>query len=348
MKNFYNNFTVLSIFNMQMLKSLTAYLAKTSDNILPQNQQEIIFKEKTIANDLISKVYREIEKTGITTPMFSLLYPPRKVPLPEIVTYSSLLMDFEQLHEFNPSLTTLIQSYPEYDRKNVINITPYVKPNLLFSDQSEFQQRVIRDVLSKSFFLEKKCWVKPVLKIIGKIYSIALSKPLAGVYNLSVGEYLILNSLFLYYFFTITSSQEYAKGLMSSYTNYFGSVDKQNLNAFFSQVEDILKGNPLTKLMQIFQCSKELLPERTKSMGYQTLAKLTTKLGTDSISSTIALEYPPYFVYLVIAALSRIKTGLAYRIKEYLSPKDVNDLDQYFSSNPSFLSVVKQNESKMY
>lgn len=339
MKNFYENFTVKSLFNDSMIKTLIAYLVKNPVNILPPNQQEIIFKEKTISNDLISKLYREIEKTDIPR-MFSLLYPPRRTPLPEVVTYSSFLIDFEQLHDFNPSLVSVAKSYDEYKGKNVINITPYVKTDLLFSDQSEFQQRVLRDVLSKSYFLETKCWIKPILKIIGKIYSITLSKPIASAYNLSATEYMILNSIFLLYFLTITSSTEYAKNIMRSFNSYFGILDNTQLDTFFSQIDDILKHKPLTNFLDIFECAKKLLPERVGSLSYSVLALKIKKIGNDSVASMIASEYPPYFVYLVIVSLSKIKTGLSYRIKDYLSPKEIDQIDRYFSLSPECLNKI--------
>ena len=55
-------------------------------------------------------------------------------------------------------------------------------------------------------------------------------------------------------------------------------------------------------------------PEKIKTFNLMKLMALAGNLGGDILATEIALDYPPYWVYLLIAALSGQKIPLIYQL----------------------------------
>lgn len=59
---------------------------------------------------------------------------------------------------------------------------------------------------------------------------------------------------------------------------------------------------------------KKVGPDRMKAFEPQVFLSICGSLGPDAITGRIALEYPPYWVYCLLLALSGVKTPMIYQL----------------------------------
>lgn len=331
MRNIYDTETVSTFVNPTLMKSLVNFLLKISYTVLQQHQCATLFKNTTSFNTVTSTLFTNILRHN-KQEAFTFVIPPKNTPIPEsfqILTQDGIPLDLYLLSKFNPQIVNTINTMPEYISKIVMNGSKYIRPNLTFIDQYDFQNTMVRDILVRSYHQLKKTWVSSsILKICAKLYGVILSGSISSVFNLERTVQQKLNAVFMNLFLTSALDKTQASKIMLVMNSSFYLPPLSELKDVLKLIDDTCP-NGLTTLTDAFKVSKNFTPDRV-ILDKALLLSRNQKIGPDIPTSSLALEFPPYFVYIVLLGLSNVKIGISYKIKDCLLKTEIAELTNYF------------------
>ncbi len=238
-------------------------------------------------------------------------------PAPEVITYSHVTFDLKQLATpTDRAFYDVVQKLPGFADSIFLNVTSLLRRSGEPIDTLGLQSSIVRDLLSRSYYDSTSVlWLTPpLINYLCRFYNMSLAATIAGVFNLSYQEQQAVATIFSLYFLQCVSDTETAEQLVR--TMKLGLANLPEINDIITRVKDTL--GP-----QYAQMSLEGACMAVNALGLNRLAGvnrgfLYTRLkniGPDALTSTLALEYPPYWCYLVLATMSGRKMGLTNTFK---------------------------------
>lgn len=233
--------------------------------------------------------------------------------IPQILTASNITMDLKQCN------STLLTSLPEIENKIIINITETIRVDrvngtISLAAVDNFQNLFCRGALVGSYYdadEKNSMWLTPSLtEFTLKSYSMILSALISRYYNLSLPEQYKIGAVLAYAMAQRLSVDPNNPTIFYRAT-WLGSV--ADLTDVAKLCEEHVKNGELD-LEQMVELIKEVAPDRMKNFNLLAFVQICGNLGPDLQSSYIALEYAPYWVYLIILALSGAKIPLVYQL----------------------------------
>lgn len=233
--------------------------------------------------------------------------------VPELLTSTSITLDLK----YAPGAQAL-SSIPEYKDKCLVNITSVIRPDkvsggYLINAVDTFQNLIVRSSLCMSYHDRPWDWISASLaEFCAKSYSMILSGIISRYYNLSLTETLKIAGIFALYF---TQMLDVDNKAMPGYFNrctFIGSRLELQEIAKFCESQSTSGLN----LKKVCQLAVEMGPEKMKNFNPASLLALAGNLGPDYITSQIALEYPPYWVFMMLLALSGAKIPLIFQMNQ--------------------------------
>lgn len=294
----------------QQLPNALKYTVENRNLILPS--EEVIRLAQSIRYILkttISEFFNRMIQAGSLN-HFTVFYVPKSVSIPEILASPSITLDVRQM-----DVAKVLTSVPQLENKILINATGTMKVTngeMSVSAIESLLQLFVRGHLVASYY-DSDEWIDPYIAgYIMQSYSITISSLIAQYYNLSLNEMLRVAGIMSIYIAQKLSrdSDSHLNPPLMSKCSYVGSnIEIQEL---LRDCEDVLKmypeGIPLEKV-----CNELLntrICEKMKSFNYKVFVSLCGSLGPDIITSHIALEYPPYWLFLLLLAFSNSKIPL--------------------------------------
>jgi hypothetical protein len=316
-RSIFEYFTSQITVNTNQLLILVEYLIRHRDLFLDQSRTQTLFKTRPLVTSPLSRVFtRAVDVSD--EDCFSLVYVPTGTKsVPEVLTTRFLTMDISQMGMVSNAIAAAVKPIPELHEKIILNITQMIRSSGGFSDISGFQNTVVRDLLSRSYAKSlRTTWLTPNLsQFVSKVYSMSLGSAVAQRYNLDFHTQSMLGSLFAYFFLSQMTDAATAEQILKSKSKYFHLPDADSLDQIFGLIEDTLQTRELNSLDDVLAVIAKLGVERVK-INRSILMSQLKQLGPDTYTSSLALEYPPYFIYLMLLALSGSKIGLSFRMKQ--------------------------------
>ena len=244
---------------------------------------------------------------------FAAIYPNEKgSSIPELLTASNITLDLKQVPD-----PTLLKSFPELRNKVLINMTGFLRPDRSTGGYTVnavdlFQNTVVRGHLVASY-QDSDGWLTPYLaEYAVKSYSMILSGLISRYYSLTLVETMKVQgvlALFMCQLFSRETDSLVFPPLFNKCT-YIGSHTE--LQELADECESFTK-NGLT-VNTLCELIAHVGPDRMKAFDQASFKALCGNLGPDILTSQISLEYPPYWVFIMLLALSGAKLPLIFQM----------------------------------
>lgn len=340
-QNIFTTLSVASVMPTSMRSSLLDFLIDNRQNILNPQRKSEAFKSRFLGQGPISDIVHRISTLGKDQTYCLINIPKKSTALREVVDMTFVPFDILQLKDITPTYSKTLSLIPELDDKIVINVSDITKSNGDFSDISQLQWRIVRDFLSRSFYVSTgNVWISPALvRYVAKVYSMTIGGQIARFFGLSPLLQMFIQTVFGMYFVGKMTSSDIAPEFIRSHYRGMGVVDPNELVQIFAFVEDTLGKKTPESLEEVLKVIDAYDHDRLKNNGQSRLtsAVLRTRMSNifnESHVSSIALEYPPYFLFLIMLVLSNVRIGLSFSMKNLNLIKEGHEVtDQLMKSH---------------
>ncbi len=315
--------------------------------VSPENQKKL-FNTRGSSISPISKLFGQTLEMGKDSSyMFLNVRPGSDVSIPEIITYRWLTYDIKQMEVVQPNLyTALLPTI--FGDKILVDVSPWINASGEVSDTSSIMASVVRGGLSRSYYSSTKVWISPTIaRVLARTYSIALGVYVANKFNLNILEKGLLETYLAYYFLSkMFNSRNDAYYFMSANMREFRIQDSNMLADIVGYVNSVNdeatghKGSDITLENVCSAISKRFGPKFKHGFSYGYLVRIFQTWGGDVYTSSVALEYPPYWFYLVLMAASGSKIPVNFYLKNTNEYKEVGTIVDEMSRSVEYFSKI--------
>lgn len=345
--NIYKTLSVSSIVSKNTIEDLIDFLIDSRSHIVPTQRKNELFKTRFVGNSLLSEMAHKLSVLGKEQEYSLIKLPAKTIALREVVDMSFIPFDILQMKELVSSSLTTLSLIPEINDKMIINITDITKSNGEFSDASQFHYRVIRDFFSRSYFMSQtSVWISPTfVRYIAKVYNMTISGQLARLYGLSPIIQTFIQTVFCLFFVNKMTSLDHAQTFTKVHAKYLGIKDSPDLVQIFAFVEDVLGKKAPENLIDVCKVidaygHDQLIGPNGSRLSIPVLNTRFASWFSDGHVSMIALEYPPYFAFLVLLVLSNIRIGLSFSMKNMNVIKEGHDVFEQNLRSSMFMNAI--------
>jgi len=295
--------------------------------------------QDTLVKSVISELYQQAireDKLGI----FTLLNLNKVDKIPSWFLISWLDIDTLELRDIDKSSYDVLSSIPQYKDKILVDITSYIsKRTGKISDIPNFHARLVRDMLSRSYHLANRMWLSPtILYSLTKFYSMIISNKIGRTYNLTYQEQHVVATILAVYFTNrCTDIDEVINPVMYKMDFLQKVVDTKSI---FKAIKDKRSKAAEFDLQSVVDTIIDLGPSRMNKFTLSTFYSMNANLSSNQLMSLIALDYPPYWCYLILDALSGAKSSIYHTIKSLNMRKEVNRLQVEIIKTKTFINSL--------
>lgn len=289
------------------------YVVGNRDIVLPSETTRVLAHSiRTILKNPMAEFFNRILSEEQLGNFATIYITPQDVAIPEVVASQNITIDFKQVRDANS-----LRSLPELNNKIIANVTTSLKPDKMYGGLTvnaadTFQQQFCRGQIIASYY-DNDVWLSPYLgEFVVRTYSMIMSSIISRQFSLSLDETMKVMGVCAI-FMSQLLDPDGADLCMPSIFNRCTFIGSRNeLEAIAGEVSDLTcDGVTIEKLVEMI---KRVGPERMKTFNLQMFFTLCGNLGPDAITSRIALEYPPYWVYCLLLAVSGIKIPMIYQL----------------------------------
>jgi len=327
--------------NAAQIVELAGFVAKNRELKLQVQEARPILNTKTFSVTPVSTIFERMLELNKDRLFSYIRIPQGTVAVPEVITYTHITFDSKQFGAVSGVGYRLIASMPELADTIITNVTPMLRRTGELVDAPRLQGMCIRDLLSRSYYDNPtSLWLTAsLIQYLCRCYSMSISVAISGVYNLSFFESRMVMTVFAYYFLRMVTTDEMARAMLKN-TSKFGLGTSVEIGDVLSMVDAVVPPDTDMTLDHACQAVGGLGIDRLKAVNRKLLYTVLRSIGPDLQTSMIALEYPPYFTYLVLLALSGQKIGLLYRLKQGGLEKDGAQFATDLALSQSFLHSI--------
>lgn len=328
-------FTTRITIPKQALPDLVEFLIRHQTLVQSPSVSKTLFSAKPLMTTPLTQIAAQAMSLNLDQLFAAVVVPPKTVAVPEVLTFRHMSFDMTQLP---PALAGALQALPALCNKIVVNLTPYLKTTGQFSDLTGFQNMVVRDLLVRSFSQDDSAtWLTPRLALfVAKIYSMSLGGAIAEWFQLDLRQRGIVSTVLAFYMLQQMSSAPSAMTYLRTQRKYLYLPEAQDLEQIFGLIEEVVGAASLTTLDEVYAVINAIGVARMVVNRRLVITK-TQKWGPDLPTTSLALEYPPYFLYLILLAVSGVKIGLSFRMRSMQMMRDGDDFANDLLHCASFL-----------
>lgn len=334
-RSIFDTLTARTTINTAQLRELVNFLVYHRTYKMDPQEVRVLLSARTLTTTPISTVCMraiELQKEAV----FSFIRIPSNATVaPEVMTYTHVTYDLKQLNvPQTQTLYEIVQSLPEFSDTIVSNVTAMLRRTGEPIDIMHLQATVVRDLLSRSYYNNTSAlWLTPsLIRYLCRFYNMSLSSAIGSVYNLTFKEQQAVATIFSLFFFQQVSSAEVAENLIAGHAK-LGLGSPYEIADIIARLKSVL-GARYTQMNLDDACVgvNALGIGRLEAVNRKFLYTRLRSVGPDVFTSMMALDYPPYWAYLVLLVLSGRKMGLTTTLKRNdllrESTSFVNDLTQ--------------------
>lgn len=294
------------------MKIVVDYLIANRTVIATPDDVSSIFSTRAFTSTPISEIF---EKCIVPRHLneFAIIANPSKAVvenIPDALTMSSLVMDLEQVQAGEA-----LSAYRELYRKVVMNITNLVKmtnTGLQISALHELHSMFVKALLVRSYFRSAdNQWLTPIMQqYVVRTYSLFVATIISNHANLNNVEMNQVAAVFALYMYQLLSAERGDITIPPQYLNINFLGNRSDLLYVAETCKEYAKG-PLD-LQKCCEIIAHFGPSRLGSYSLDVFYRQCGTLGlyNDAVSTRMAFDYPPYWVWLLLLSLSKVKTGM--------------------------------------
>ena len=223
--------------------------------------------------------------------------------IPTILTMSEIAVDGKHISG----------SMPDIFRNVWVNLTPFCRTdaynrNLHITDTVQLAQNVARGLLCMSYN-DSPTWLTPALRIqLIEIYSLCMTMRMKTMFELNIEEYALTRLLFAAYMAQMLDEEqenmEVPPILYSCKFLFMDTGTPRTIDDRFEGISDVRNQvDPTMKLSIDAICNilHAKGPDRMKKLlKSASFYQFMSRSPLDSQSMLMAIDYPPYFVYMLL------------------------------------------------
>lgn len=304
------------------ISQVVKYLINNRSILVPYQSLTNMYQYRPPVATYMNILFEQMVSTGYVDE-FAPLYPVVSKTsnnafdsLPDLLTMNSMVLDLKTA----PGVDA-INSYYEFKNKILINLAGLIKitdRTTIISDVNELHSMYVRGLLTRSYSVSDFWLNASLCAYIIKCYSMVISGIIGRNENLDWSEQLTIASILALYYAQKLSrpGEDPTKPSLFFKCTFLGN---------YSQLSTIAdKCSPLSQdgltIPGVCELISELGPTRLNGFNagtfYRSCSSLNGTANVDTIN--IALEYPPYWTYMLINVLSGSKFGsLSNLMKQY-------------------------------
>lgn len=337
---------IVSIFETDIFKSIDikSYVKNMTEFIVTNRGTFSIndkiregLKAEPMLKTIISDLYKIIANENKLN-VFSFMDFTNKNSIPEGFLFTYWDLDVFQIKDFMKDQHRILSSFPEVNDKILYNITNVIGARQdRITDISKFQQTVVRDFLSRSYFETKDSWLSPnIIYYLTKFYSIVLSTNISKSYNLPYNEQMFIATVLAIFFLQKCHSKSSANPLLNRLDFLSRNINiKEVVNAVEKEC-----GNKELSISDVCTVIRKNGSSRLNSFSERSLFTLGRSTNPNQLISLISLEYPPYWFFSVLLAMSGMKTNLYHSFKNLNLKNDAIAFTREISSSRQIANSV--------
>lgn len=319
----YELMSVQALMPPAQLRDLELFLVQNRAYLLSSAKKAEAFRTRHSGQTLMDDLITRLVAQGADQ-MFALLQLPTKAfALREVIDFNFVPFDLQQIAQTLSAETKSVALLPELHNKMVINITDITKASGEFSDLGQFHDRVVRDFLSRHYATDTaQAWISPrLVRYVAKVYSMTIGGRLARTLNLSAQQQAFVQTVFALFYVGQMTKKGLAADFVKDHMRYLGVPAIVDVTQILAFVEDQLAKSAPETLEDVCQVLgaygiRPVNGTETSRVNRAVLNVAMASLYQDSHVSMIALEYPPYFLFLILLVLSHQRIGLSFSMKQ--------------------------------
>ena len=307
------------------LKAIVSWTVANRTAIASPEEMSSIFSMRPLTITTMSELFTRLVANRYTNLFATVANPSVNVArtIPGIMTLPAIVIDLKQAENAN-----ILSGYPELYEKLLVNITHLVKVNRATgvyetSAFHELQSMYVKALLVRSYFESGDGrWLPPVMaRFIIKTYALFIATTIARMVNLHYNELNSVAAVFALYMTQLLTGDTEDVHCPQSYLNINYLSDRANLKYIADQCQRYTaQTRGKLNLSNICTILDETGPTRLKDYKLQLFIKHAMRLGSynDATTTLMALEYPPYWTWMLLMSLSKVKMGdISKLMKQY-------------------------------
>ena len=347
-QNIYSTTSASTILNERAIQNFLSYVKTNRGFIVPSSKNQELCRVRNSSNILISDLYTKMMALGKYNSFSFMRIPLKDNAIKEVVETPYLTFDILQMRDILNSEYKELILIPELNNKIIINYTDISRANGEISDFSQFQSRIVRDFLSRSFYVSKgSAWISPTFVCyIAKVYNMTIGGQIARKFGLSPDIQMFLQILFAIYSVSKMVDNNQVSAFIKAHHKDLGlRTDSVEIEGVFSFIEDTIKRRTPDNLFDVCKIieeygSDQLIGTNGPRITVPVLNVMFSSWHNDSFVSFVALEYPPYFAYLILLVISNFRIGLSFSMKNLNLVKEGQNIFQKTIQSSIFLNSV--------
>lgn len=318
-------------------KNARAFLVDNVDHItFNHDEQKQLFKtQDRMLRTVVSALYDQASEEGVMD-IFTLLNLDHVRQIPSWFLISWLDLDVKELQTTDPQSYRILTTIPQYRDKILVDITPfYSSKRHTITDTSNYYSRVVRNLLTRSYHQFDRLWLSPqLIYLLTKFYAMVLSSKIARVYSLNFQEqHLVATILAVYFTNHCSDIPDTINPIMGKMEFLTRAVETKPVFEYIKEKYDV-KSFDLTAVVDTIV---ELGPSRINKFNLSTFRSMNASLTSNQLISLISLEYPPYWAYLIISALSGDKSNIYHTLKSLNLRRESTEFQSEIVKTKSFI-----------
>ena len=324
--NAFNTLTAETTGVLRQMPDMVNFLVNNRRVRLDDSAHRTAFATKTLLSTPISQLCERFSNDDLLR-LFSLIHIPAGTKVPELMDFRHVVFDMYQLKMVDSKLYHVVAALPEFRDKIIINVTSmYSQKTGQITDMSRFQGELVRGMLSRLFAIRQpgRAWIPlPAIDYLAKIFSIALGNVIATNNALDMAELQLVKTIITYYAIRSNLPEAQRQEVMVKIGNRVDLGGAVVTNAIVDEMIEKYGDHALSldELCTALQDSG--IARLKKRIDRRYITTISQRFGgVDVLTTMEAIDYPPFWVYLVLLALSSRKTGLFNSMKVAKMDKD--------------------------
>lgn len=196
--------------------------------------------------------------------------------------------------------------------KSWINISSMLSPpsksryaDLTVSSANDLMSSVVRACLCMSY-TDSKTWLNPKLAaFVIEVYVMMMRSVVDRLYRLDLEESSIIKYAFAYYYAYLLDNTLDKDGVpvLLQKSSLLFKANKESIEDLNETMLTILNGEQIT-MNHVVKFIVENGPSRVRTLNKDMLYRATSISSLNNVATWIAIDYPPYLVYLLFLSMS--------------------------------------------
>lgn len=315
------------------------YVVANRNNILSVDElTSLINPIRTILKSPMAEIFDRMVAAKVLNNFATLYVSGKDSDIPELLASSVCTVDFKEIDH-----NQVLRGLSELNNKVIVNITNCLrrdKVGSLYVDAIDnLQSLYVRSQLVAAYN-DIDDWIDIYsAEFCMKSYSMILSNIISRYFNLSLMEtFKVRTILALFMAQTLTDDQNFkCPPLILRAT--WGDLTTREVGEIVNEVtEGQTKPFNLKSMCEVLATH---VSDKMDKFNSRVFTNMFANLGTDVIRTQFALEYPPYWIFMLLEAFSGTKSMMMYQLTQQRLINDGRTKFIQALTNSSFVNYVR-------